>query len=77
MPYEFRIPAPYPGAGSRRLSLQGADLIVTFPALAQDAAPKFPRDALPGAAGGKAARDQDGPDDNGNGRVFETAAQAA
>ena len=57
--YEFRIPAPYPGAGSPRLSLQGADLIVSFPPLAQDEAPKFPRAALPGATGGKVARDRE------------------
>jgi hypothetical protein len=75
--YEFRIPAPYPGAGSPRLTMQGADLIVTFPRLAQDELPPFPGAGIKARDSGKAARDQDPADpDAGNVQVASSPAEA-
>jgi hypothetical protein len=68
--YPMPIPMPSP-SGHNRGGLTLPDNF--FGGMAMDEMPKFPRAAVPGAAGGN-ARDQD---DDDNGTVFETPAQVA
>ena len=75
--HTLRIPSPHPigrGVNSPRLFTQDGDLLVVFPEMAMDEAPKLPRAAIAGAAGGlnKVAHD-----DDDNVTVAESAGQAA